>query len=107
MFVRFVEFGIFSAERCVGPQLKTPSDCLSKTQLRANSKEDVYGATLVQCQNVNGGGPVRSTGKCRYVDISKFQRSALGSPPEALMNDGDNYDDDCSYKIRLFAGTSG
>jgi len=35
-------------------QLTTPGDCLSKTQLRANSKEDVYGVTLVRCRNVNG-----------------------------------------------------
>jgi len=57
-------------------QLTTPGDCLSKTQLCANSKEDVYGVTLVQCRNVNGGG-----------DVSQD----VLLTPEAPVNDGDNY----------------
>ena len=57
-------------------QLTTPGDCLSKTQLCANSKEDVYRVTLVQCRNVNGGG-----GMSQDVLLT----------PEAPVNDGNNY----------------
>ena len=51
-------------------------DCLSKTQLCANSKEDVYRVTLVRCWNVNGSG-----------DMAQ----AVLPMPEAPVNDGSNY----------------
>ena len=64
----------------------TPSDCLSKTQLRANSKEDVYGVTLVRCRNVNPGGDLTS------VELLTG---------EAPVNDGNNYN--CP-KVAKFLG---
>jgi len=39
-----------------GPQLKTPNDCLAKTQLHAKSKDDVYGVMPGQCPNVKEEG---------------------------------------------------
>ena len=35
-----------------GPQRKMPCNCLSKTQVGANSQEDVYRLTPAQCQKV-------------------------------------------------------
>jgi hypothetical protein len=35
-----------------GPQLKNSRDCLSKTQVCANTKVDVYGLTPAQCRKV-------------------------------------------------------
>ena len=36
------------------PQRIEPSDCLSKTQVCAKSKDDVYGLTPAQCRKVKG-----------------------------------------------------
>ena len=36
------------------PQRIGPSDCLSKTQVCAKSKDDVYGLTPAQCWKVKG-----------------------------------------------------
>ena len=39
-----------------GPQRKSPCDCLSKTQVCANTKVDVYGLTPAQCWKVKWSG---------------------------------------------------
>ena len=51
-------------------------DCLSKTQFRANSQEDVYGMTPARCRNVKEVG----------------QGFALKLATEAPVNGGRNYD---------------
>ena len=38
------------------PQRPVRSDCLLKTQVRAKSKDDVYGLTPARCWNVKGTG---------------------------------------------------
>jgi hypothetical protein len=43
-------------EAAVRPQRKNPRDCLLKTQVCANSQEDVYGLTPAQCWKVNERG---------------------------------------------------
>ena len=59
-----------------GRSERLSADCLSKTQLRAKPKGDVYGVTLVRCWNVNG--------------CTGMEQSVLGKP-EAPVNDGSNY----------------
>ena len=51
-------------------------DCLSKTQLRANSQEDVYGVTPARCRKVKEVG----------------QGFAPKLATEAPVNGGRNYD---------------
>jgi len=86
------EFNTKATSALGRPQLTTPGDCLSKTQLCAKAKADVYRVTLVQCWNVNGWSGLSS---------DELRR------PEAPVNDGSNYKhDSCSYKIWLFAGNS-
>jgi len=59
-----------------GRSERPSGDCLSKTQLRAKPKGDVYGVTLVRCWNVNGGSGIAQ---------------AVLRTPEAPVNDGSNY----------------
>ena len=59
-----------------GHSERLSANCLSKTQLRAKPKGDVYGVTLVRCRNVNGGSDMTSV---------------VLRTPEAPMNDGSNY----------------
>ena len=49
------EVSIYS-DSLPGSQKQGPSDCLSKTQVRAKSQDDVYGLTPAQCRTVKGTG---------------------------------------------------
>ena len=53
-----------------------PGDCLSKTQFRAKSQDDVYGMTPARCRKVKEVG----------------QRFASKLATEAPVNGGRNYD---------------
>ena len=54
-------------------------------------EDDVYGLTLARCWKVKARG---------YPAREKLRT-------EAPVNGGGNYDNGCSYKIQLYAGTSG
>jgi hypothetical protein len=51
------------------PQRPGPSDCLLKTQVRAKSKDAVYGLTPARCWNVKGTG--QPQGEAENLSASK------------------------------------